>query len=98
MAASTEKTILFARCKVGRDTHQWPVAVFNDHPQAAMYASMLRLAYRSGDDKIVAAMDPSAVRGEDGAIIADTTWSTKTVPYAPKPELDDPTPEVAATS
>ena len=89
MAASTEKTILFARCKTGRDVHLWPVAVFNDRPAAAMFASMLRLAYKSGDDNIIKAMDPSAVRQEDGTVVEDTTWSAKTVPYAPKPELPD---------
>jgi hypothetical protein len=89
MAASKDKAILFARAKTGRDVHQWPVAVFNDEPKARMYASMLKLAYRSGDDAIIKAMDPGAVRGEDGNPVADTAWSVVTVAYEPKPELDD---------
>lgn len=89
MAASKDKAVLFGRVTHNRTVHQWPIAVFNDAPEARMFASMLKLAYTAADDRIVKALSPSSPRDEAGALITDPKFSVVVVPYAPRPELDD---------
>ena len=99
MAASKDKAILFARATHGKDHHLWPVAVFNDVPAARIYAGFLKMAYAIGDQEVIKALDPAAVRDESGLAIPATRWSVKVVAYAPSTAMsdaldDDSTPAV----
>ena len=97
MAASKDKAVLFGRVTHNRTVHQWPIAVFNDGPGARMFASMLKLAYTAGDDRIVKALSPDSPRDDAGVLIPNPTFSVAVVPYAPRPELEDePVPAQAA--
>lgn len=87
MAASKDKAILFARATVGKTPHLWPVAAFNTAADARSYAGMLKLAYQVGHQETIKALDPSAVRGEDGNAVPGTRWSVKVIPYAPSADL-----------
>lgn len=91
MAISTEKTVLFGTATHNKAKHLWPVAVFNKTPEAKSYAGFLRLAYKSGDQNMIALLDPAAHKDDEGNALADTKWSVVTVPYAPAPafEADD---------
>lgn len=101
MPVSTQKSILFSRATEGKAVHLWPVAVFNQPSQAKTYASMLKVAYKSGNHEAVAALDPNHRKGEDGTPLSDIKWSVVTVPYSPEPsfgEDDDVTVEAPASS
>lgn len=89
MAASRDKTILFARAVEGKAVHQWPVAVFNTPADARTYVAFLRLAQTSGNAELQLALDPAHRKGEDGAPLPDVKWSLVTVAYAPTPALAD---------
>lgn len=95
MAASHDKAILFARATHGKEHHLWPVAVFNTVKDARPYVGFLKMAYAVSDQEVIKALDPHAVRDENGLAIIGTKWSVKVVPYAPTPavgdELDDET-------
>lgn len=87
MAASKDKTILFARATEGKTVHQWPVAVFNTPVSARSFAAFLKLAQTSGNAELQLALDPAHRKSEDGAPLPGVKWSAVTVPYAPTPEL-----------
>lgn len=89
MARSTDKTVLFCLGKDGSKATQWPVAVFNKPDEARSYATILRLAYRSGDLAAVKSLDPQARYKADGTLLADVKFSTLTLPYAPMPGMPD---------
>lgn len=89
MAASKDKTILFANATHNKARHLWPVAVFNEPASAKSYATFLRLAYRSGDVGAIAALDPAAHKDDEGVPLKDVKWSMVTVPYAPMPTFDE---------
>ncbi len=89
MAASKDKAILFARASIGKEHHLWPVAAFNTIPDARAYAAFLKMAYTVADQEVIKALDPSAVRDENGVAVPSTRWSVKVVPYAPVPVTAD---------
>lgn len=89
MPISTKKVILFARATEGKVVHQWPVAVFNQPSGAKSYASMLRIAYKSGSHEAIAVLDPSHRKDGDGKALTEIKWSTLEVPYQPQPTFDD---------
>ena len=62
MAASKDKTVLFARATEGKAIHQWPVAVFNTEQNARSYAAFLKLAQTSGNPELQLALDPQLRR------------------------------------
>jgi hypothetical protein len=89
MAASKDKTVLFATAMLDKKIHTHAIAVFNDTAGARQFAAMLRLAYRSGDVAMIRALNPKATFGPEDAVLKDTKFSAVTVPYAPSPELSD---------
>lgn len=95
MPVSTQKSILFARAQDGKQVHLWPVATFNKPQSAKAYASMLKIAYKSGNHEAVAALDPAHRKTAEGAPIADVKWSIVVVPYEPSPVFGDDDGEVS---
>lgn len=89
MAASTSKTILFAKASHNKQTHQWPVAVFNDAKGAKHYVSFLRLARKAGNHDMLSTLDPAAPKVEGYNLSANAIYSLATVPYAPTPAVED---------
>lgn len=89
MARSTAKVILFSRIEVDGKTHQWPVAVFNDHDGAKSYATIIKMAHTSGDVKGAKALDKNTPVDKAGKLIAGLKFSIAEVPYEPTPALSD---------
>lgn len=83
MARSTSKVILFSRVTVGKATHQWPVAVFNDHNDARSFATVLGVCHKSGDVESAKAMDPKTALTDDGTLVPGMKFSIVEVPYSP---------------
>jgi len=89
MARSTAKVILFSRVTADGKVHQWPTAVFNDHDEAKAYATIIRVAHKSGDAKSAMALDAKTAVDDKGKLIAGLRFSIAEVPYQPAPALSD---------
>ena len=87
MARSTSKVILFSRVTVGKQVHQWPTAVFNDHEEARSFATVLGMAHKSGDVESAKKMDPKTAVTEDGTLVPGLKFSIVEVPYSPSPSV-----------
>ena len=89
MAKSTQKVILFSRVELDGKPAQWPTAVFNDHPSARAYATMVKIAHQSGDVKSAKALDGKTPTDKAGKLVPGIRFSIAEVPYAPTPDLGD---------
>lgn len=87
MARSTSKVILFSRVTVDKKVHQWPVAVFNDHPSARTHATLIKMAHASGNAELAKRLDGKTVVTEDGKLADGLKFSIVEVPYAPQPDF-----------
>lgn len=87
MARSTAKVILFSRVTVDKKVHQWPVAVFNNHPDARTYATLVKMAHAAGNVELAKSLDPKTVVTDDGKLADGLKFSIVEVPYAPQPDF-----------
>lgn len=89
MARSTSKVILFSRVTSGKAVHQWPVAVFNTHPDARTYATFIKMAHQGGNVEMAKRLDPKTQVTDDGKLMDGLRFSIVEAPYSPAPDLGD---------
>lgn len=92
---SNNKTILFCRTTQGKQVHQYPVAAFNGPASAKSYATLLHLAYTTGNADMLRSLDAGFPITEEGKLAESPKWSLSEVPYEPTAELGSVTEEPA---
>lgn len=84
------REILHATAKLDGKVVRWIVGVFPNENALKSFAAMLRLAYQTGLETHVKAMDVHAPALKDGQALTEVKLSRQTVQYNPQaPGLDD---------